>query len=185
MSLPSHKNLLREFPNPVFIETGTLNGDGLKAAASAGFEVLMSVDINPKVVADVRSMIPRAAIFCGDSPAVLPSMIQHAGTRPITFWLDAHPPTTSPLMAELDAIKAHRNGQDTILIDDVRLFSICFGFTVCDVVAKLKNINSNYTMLLVDGYVPGDILAAIPPMRPSDNVEHYNRSGKRIPLRWR
>ena len=183
MSLPNHKNLLCEYLNPTFIETGTSKGSALKAAIEAGFERLMSVDTDPCLVANTKARLPQADIVCGDSAAMLPSMIEQAGDRRITFWLDAHSHQISPLRAELDVIRRHRNGKDTILIDDVRLFACCYGFTVCDIVAALKGINADYRMMLLDGYVPGDILAAVPP--DMEYVEREDKRRRRMPLRWR
>lgn len=88
----------------------------------------------------------------------------------ITFWLDGHysgydtaqGDENNPILKELEQIKKHHIKNHTILIDDIRL---CGGFwfddiTLEQIISKILEINKNYTISYVDGYVKNDILVA-------------------------
>lgn len=78
-----------------------------------------------------------------------------------------------PLLLELDAIKKHPlAGRHTILIDDRRCMqpgwshptqSWWRGLSEEVVLAKLREINPDFSISFIDGLVPGDIIAAVPP----------------------
>lgn len=153
---------LRRFLNPVFIETGIYEANGLQAAVDAGFETCMTCDTELLHVEAAKKRLPAAIVRHGPSTRELPDMIKRAGGRLITFWLDAHSDFASPLLQELGLIRAYAGGNHTILIDDVRCFPR-YGFTLSDVVASLLRVNPSYEIQLHPGHVPGDVIAAVPP----------------------
>lgn len=119
----------------VFIETGTNRGDSLAVAIGTGYPLCMSVEFveNLYLFAKERfEMEPRAKLFHGSSPAMLPLMIDPLKTT--TFWLDAHYCGTDqgmqdprygecPLLAELEAITSVPWQHSPIIcIDDAFIF---------------------------------------------------------------
>ena len=64
-------------------------------------------------------------------------------------------------MEEFDAIKRHHIKNHIILVDDLRCWSKDReGFDTEDIKEMILEINSKYKFTLVDGLIPGDILAA-------------------------
>lgn len=119
----------------VFIETGTNAGHSLALALAAGYEECLSVECVEHIHLAAKERFagePRARLFHGSSPELLPQIIDPA--KSTTFWLDAHYSGSDPswqdpkfgecpLLAELQAIMAVRWGQlPYILIDDATLF---------------------------------------------------------------
>ena len=116
--------------NPVFIETGTYIGDGVKEALKAGFSEIYSIEIDEKRFLKCKEMFKEnsnVTIILGDSGKVLPSLLKNINKK-ITFWIDAHYCADGafigekwcPMKEELDAIKDHHIKDNTILIDDWR-----------------------------------------------------------------
>lgn len=151
----------------IFIETGCLHGEGIAAALAAGFEKIVSIEIDRVNVLYAQNRFQRkpVVIICGDTVEVLPGVLSGL-TETATFWLDAHPPTSSPVIAELAAIAATDIKNHTILIDDRRLMqdpSLPGSFTTpleSEVRAALLQINPAYKISFADGYVPNDIIVA-------------------------
>lgn len=119
------------FGTRVFVETGTFAG-GMIDAVRSQFDRVVSIELDPgwhaRAVARFGSD-PRITLLRGDSGLLLPQVI--AGlTGPALFWLDAHysgPATArgtldSPIVRELEAIRAHGAGH-VVLIDDIRDFN--------------------------------------------------------------
>lgn len=156
-----------KFPNECFVETGSLKGYGIAMALNAGFKTVYSMEINPEfhnICKQKYKRDHRVKLFLGDSSTDLYAMIAQINT-PATFWLDAHVATGEtgcPILQELDAIKMHPIKNHTILIDDVRIFgTFHFDFiTISDVINKILEINPNYQISYVNGYVDNDILVA-------------------------
>jgi hypothetical protein len=132
MSITLRKETLQKYMNPVFLETGTFKGGGVRLALECGFEQILSIEIDPTL----QEMCERdftdndnVIIILGDSVKLFPSLLTMT-VRPITFWLDAHIQESAvigtypvPLIQELSLIAKHRQGKnDTIMIDDRRLF---------------------------------------------------------------
>jgi len=86
---------LRKYLNPVFVETGTKYGNGVRAALNAGFQKVYSIEIVPERYKKSRQKFSKeisngkVEIVLGDSAEKLEEIISHVGC-PITFWLDAH-----------------------------------------------------------------------------------------------
>ena len=130
--MPADKGVFEQFPNPVFIETGMWEGDGINAALRAGFQRIISMDIAQCPVEFCRRLFstnPAVSLHCGSSADLLPEILAPI-TEPVTFWLDAHysgnwggGSEVPPIIQELEAIKHWGPPAGTvILIDDWRLF---------------------------------------------------------------
>lgn len=151
-----------------FIETGCDLGDGIAAALGAGFEKIISIEINPGSVAHAEKRFAgrsEVTILQGDTIKVLPGVVAEL-REPVTFWLDAHPATWSPVLQELAVIAASAIKEHTILIDDRRMMigpghSLCF-FTPLEheVHEALLRLNPKYHITYADGFIPNDIIVA-------------------------
>ena len=131
--MPITVDILKTFPNPVFVETGTYKGDGIMAALGAGFEQIISIENDLTHVARVESLFgrnPKVMLTIGDSRYCLwPSIMTIE--QPCTFWLDAHgdgpiTPESSTVPEEIGAIRRHAIQTDIevghfVLINDMRL----------------------------------------------------------------
>lgn len=175
--MPLNKVDLRDFPNKIFIETGTYRGDGCQKAIESGFQLVHSIEIfEPLYLESMKRFVNdgRVKIWHGDSAMVLKQILDTL-KDPATFWLDSHksgpdsgfhPDHPVPLFAELDIIHKHCQQNPTIkhkiLVDDVRLFK-SWGFEMCHVIEKLLLICPDYQFSLVNGQVDKDVLIAIPP----------------------
>lgn len=160
--------------NPVFIETGSLQGKGIQAARDARFGKIISIELSrlfydycvKKFTGDTR-----VSLYHGDSAKLLPDILADIDER-CTFWLDAHysgdktAPGVIPLMAELLAIKDHHIKDHTIIIDDMRLIRTHaeqwgdFPFSAKDIEGVLHSINKDYNIHYEYGVAENDILIA-------------------------
>ena len=111
----------------VFFETGTFEGESVQVALEVGFDLIYSVELSIDKCADAKKKFSDRAnvlIMSGDSPTIIRDVLPWIDS-PVIFWLDAHsvggPPTPTPLMAEIKAIRECRIGPVTILIDDMRM----------------------------------------------------------------
>src|SRR4051812_38481862 len=115
--MPASIEMFKRYVNPVFVETGTYLGDGIKAAIETGFGEIRSVELSDDLYAkNVRkfSAHGHVRIFHGSSESQLWEMIKDID-RPITFWLDAHysggitvkGDEMSPILKELAIIGRH------------------------------------------------------------------------------
>jgi hypothetical protein len=164
--MPTGKEVFKKYPNNIFIETGTLVGDGIQYALDAGFKTVFSIELSKELY---NMCVKRFAnhdnvhLILGDSSEVLGDLLRMI-KEPATFWLDAHGSSTlkkneSPLMKELDIIGKHKIKTHTILIDDIRCFGI-FGFDVETIRSKLLKINPEYKFCFEYGFQAEDILTA-------------------------
>jgi hypothetical protein len=125
---------------PVFIETGTANGDSLLYATRFQFEFLYSIEIDAGCAQNAAKRFEddeRVMVLCGSSSSVLPKIL-YRHKEPIVFWLDAHFPGEMrglpydheknmqlrlPLEQELAIIREHRDvSKDFFIIDDLRIY---------------------------------------------------------------
>lgn len=173
------RDVFANYPNPIFIETGSLWGHGIQKALDVGFQKIYSIELAPKYFEHCCNRFanyPNVQVLFGDSSIVLSQLLKsiHA---PVTFWLDGHfsnddtakGKTNTPLMMELEQIRKHPIKTHTILIDDIRYFgtSTLDFITLEEVVMKLKEINPNYRITFEDGYCSNDVLVAyIPAIKP-------------------
>jgi hypothetical protein len=121
----------QRFGSLALVETGTLRGDMVEATRNA-FQRIWSIELDSDLHAAAATRFrdyPQVSIVHGDSATALPEIVT-GESRPILFWLDGHwsggdtarGDLDTPVLAELTAILARRNGDDVILIDDARLF---------------------------------------------------------------
>ena len=132
--MPITTDKLKQYPNPVFIETGTYRGQGVVAAVEAGFKTIYSMDIDNINSAKAKKHIGRNTgvhLYAGSSTDILPEILKAAAGVRVTFWLDAHPPgrltfdTATPVQQELAVIAKYLADVPGcfVLIDDMRMFT--------------------------------------------------------------
>ena len=113
-----------KYDSKVFVETGTMFGDGVEYALGFGFDKIISIEIEPAIHETASNNYEnnnKVEIILGDSSKVLPECLSAINGNAI-FWLDAHFPgadagissyesckqmeydTRVPLEAELTAI---------------------------------------------------------------------------------
>jgi hypothetical protein len=162
--MPITANTLAQYKNGnICIETGCLVGDGIRAALDAGFSCVVSIEIDPKLAKKARKRFRGAPVFIisGNTVEQLPILLQRIH-EPVTFWLDAHPVDSSPVLLELASIEQHHIKTHTILIDDRRLMGTDWKNVSEDVVvATLMRINPTYEISYAPGYVERDIIVAM------------------------
>ena len=169
---------LSEYKNPIFIETGTYNGDGVVKALESGFEQIYSIELDEERYQYCKEKFfdnDNVEILLGDSGKVLPELLKKIDKK-VTFWLDAHycgdgatlGEKWCPLKEELNGIKNHLIKEHIILIDDWR----CMDNTHIDIrtnkevgflgktncIKILKEINNNYQIDFLNGVQPRDVL---------------------------
>jgi hypothetical protein len=135
-SLARHpiKAWVHQYRLRTFVETGTFEGDGIAHAADVGgFELLHSVEANPKLAVAARTRFainPRVFIWLDDSVHGVRA-IERGAERPALWWLDAHLPEhygthaqRLPLLDEVRVIVAGGcHSRDVFLMDDLRLYA--------------------------------------------------------------
>lgn len=153
--------VLNQFLSNVFIESGSYDGRTIQQALNAGFEHIVSIELNSKYFQQCKERFAgndKVTLYQGDSINVLPIVLAKLEQQ-ATFWLDAHiqegvkGAELSPLMTELRMIREHHIKNHIIMIDDVRLMgSRTWGYQCNkkDVMRALKAINPEYEIILVD-----------------------------------
>jgi hypothetical protein len=125
------KEYQRRFDLRTFVETGTFAGEMIDAVLSH-FDRIYSIELDDRWHANALRRFGgerKVTLLHGDSGARLPEVLRELD-RPALFWLDAHysgPATArgvidSPIVAELNAIRAHPVRGHVVLIDDMRCF---------------------------------------------------------------
>jgi len=159
--MPASKELFKKYPNPIFIETGSLYGSGVQYAIEAGYEIIYSIELSPKLYNYCVKRFenyPHVYIIMGDSSDVLKELLPTIN-EPITFWLDGHysgegtalGSRSSPVIQELEAIANHKIKSHTILIDDLRIWTIEeYGFDADVLKEKIREINKEYVFSYED-----------------------------------
>lgn len=168
-------DVFKRFLTDNFVETGSYTGVSIDQAKAAGYKEIYSVELSDKYYKHCRKRFgadPHIHLYHGDSATMMPFMIKDITSR-CTFWLDGHfsdgdtakGNTYTPLIGELEAIKAHPIKTHTILIDDIRLLNTFWmdNIRLMDLVNMLLSINPNYVVTFEDGYAPNDILVAYLP----------------------
>ena len=126
MSISLTKELLSKYPNPIFIETGTGDGGGVRVADACGFEIIYTIDPFRPCLDTAKATVPRCRPILEDSRVKLVELLRFV-VSPTTFWLDAHShyahqePVTC-VLEELDAIIKWWIPGSAVLIDDWRMF---------------------------------------------------------------
>ena len=163
--MSANRELFIKYPNPVFIETGSCDGDGIQMALDANFKIIYSIELAPdhylhcvERFKDNRNVY----LVFGDSSIVLSNLLSKIN-EPATFWLDAHyyEHSVCPLIQEIEAISDHHIKTHTILIDDIRdLGNYGMGLSVDILMRKIFLINPGYMFTFEDGFTKNDILVA-------------------------
>ena len=158
--------VLAQHRNPVLVETGTYQGDGVETALALGFPKVISIEIfydffdacKKKFAADSR-----VTILHGNSALMLWDAIKDVDDR-ITFWLDGHAfpeedkplgGKACPLLEELEQISRHRIKSHAIMIDDISSLvkGGCYKgscFTRNDIESTISAINRDYSISYFD-----------------------------------
>jgi hypothetical protein len=174
--MPLTTQIASNYPNQVFVETGAYEGVGISAAIDAGYKRIISIEIAEIYLNLCKEKFkdkPCVELVLGDSADILGDVISTIN-EPITFWLDGHysggnkpkGKYLSPLLQELEYIKAHKIKEHTILIDDVWCWKekdniYHNGFDIDTLVNNIKEINSKYKIEFIDGACfKSDILLA-------------------------
>lgn len=169
--------VLEKYPNPVFIETGTLWGDAVQVALDCGFTTIYTIELNPELAENARQRFSteiqqgRVGVLEGDSFEIFPKLVAEL-TEPATFWLDAHwdgGPVgryKCPLPMELDALLVHPIRTHTLLIDDRRILGQAnsnwgAGIYESEILETIRKINPAYAISYEPGWIPDDIIAAV------------------------
>src|SRR5262245_43970141 len=90
--MPTSDSVFARYPNKLFVESGSLNGDGIQAALNAGFSSVLSIELSAKYFEHCRNRCkgrPEVILMQGDTEDVLPRILPSI-TVPATFWLDGH-----------------------------------------------------------------------------------------------
>lgn len=166
---------LRKFSD-IFIETGTNNGGGVQSALEAGFEVILSCEIDETRFKASQYMVnlnpygaEKITLYLGDSAELLPEMLRVAAGPAVVF-LDAHREAEPgveenfPLDAEFQALLAAPCRGHLVVVDDV---DFCdkpqmAGWKLEAIEARLLEINPNYKFRRVWGARHESLLIADP-----------------------
>jgi hypothetical protein len=170
------KTVLEKYKNDIFVETGTLWGESVELALSCGFKKVYSIELDPEKVKYNNNKFKKeiedglVEIIEGDTFKVFTDVINKIASR-ATFWLDAHwdegpvGEYKCPLPFELKSLLDHSIKNHTLLIDDRRIFGEVGstwgeGIDENEIIALVKNINSEYEISYEDGCIPNDIIVA-------------------------
>lgn len=107
----------------VFVETGTNIGAGTQVAFNMGFKTIFTMEkldwLYEKAHKRFKDYVNVFTMHC-DSQQGLPIVCNLVRDH-CFFWLDAHNPSSAPLLKEIEIIKQRRDMYDRIAIDDVRI----------------------------------------------------------------
>lgn len=158
---------LKNYLNPILVETGTYLGDGIEAAKNAGFNKILSIEVSKMMCEKARERFEgdnSITVIYGDSVVALWPAIENIEER-MTFVLDSHNLDWAkdtknnkhmfeewPLVKEIQIIAKHPRKDHTVIIDDVRLFGL-FNTTVKKVRLMLLEINPDYRIYFIKGVV--------------------------------
>lgn len=173
MSMHPTRNLFKEFPNSVYVETGAYTGDSIQLALDAGFDTIISLDIDKISVEHCnRRFVEKNGVWIiqGDSAYELWPLIEKFEVS-ITFWLDSHsqlledePESLNPfpLLNELKQIGRHHIKNHTIIIDDILILTHpdVTDWTKQDIEAAIMAINPAYKIEYFANPVRNNILVA-------------------------
>jgi hypothetical protein len=159
-------SVLSQHLNPVLVETGTYQGDGVETALALGFSRVISIELFEVLFKACKERFAgndRVTLLNGDSALILGDAIKDVNER-ITFWLDGHVfPSQEiilgvkacPLIEELDHIAKHPIKNHVIMIDDMS--SLPKGcvyktteFSRKDVEDAVMRINASYKISYFD-----------------------------------
>lgn len=178
------KNYFKDYKgdHKIFIETGSHIGNGIDLAMQAGYERILSMDIDGANVAHCQErfeLIPddkkpaqndHINVICADSATGLLKFMKYVN-EPAMIWLDAHsqlfddePPSDNPfpLLKELEQLRKHPIKTHTILIDDILMLTHpdVTGWNKETIENALLMINPAYKLTYLSNPVVNNILMA-------------------------
>lgn len=154
---------IEKYSLSVFIETGTLHGDGIDHAKKYNFNKIYSIEIDDELyekAVNKYSEDNRVEILHGSSHERIQDLVSIDAN--IFFWLDAHFPSAdcgkkkyldendiekrSPLVTEINTIKT-RCGKysDVIIADDLWLYNENYKHLIGDINSHMKSLGQNIT----------------------------------------
>ena len=158
------KRILIKNMSPVFLETGSFEGDAIHAVnKTSKCKKIYSIEIDKYYFDLVTTRFKgnkSVELIHGDSANCLGNVISKIPkeTR-ITFWLDGHYSGSDtgqgvldfPIIKELNQIKNSGRNNDIIIIDDIDSFIDptplpAVGVTRSEVINAIMGINSNYIL---------------------------------------
>ncbi len=167
--MPIEKDMLANYMNPVFIETGTYEGNTVQKAVELGFEIIYSIEVDPNLHVKATERfadVPSVRLLWGDTVDILPQILRELD-QPATFWLDAHAISPQyvgnhpvPIMQELAMIAQHPIRTHSILIDDRRMLEPAWRIPETEVYNAIRRINPAYQISLGPGVIPDDVIIA-------------------------
>ena len=130
----------------LFFETGTSKGDSTQTALEAGYDNIMTIELDPKTHFEAyRRFQGNDFVVCvlGDSVDILSKTVPLLEI-PTLFFLDAHldcGAECTPMVKELEII-SKASVEVTILIDDMRLLGLLqwSSVTLETLVSKVKEL---------------------------------------------
>jgi len=155
-----------------FLETGTLMGITTERSAAI-FPNVLTFEIDRDFFNTAKNRLASLSnvqMYFGNSATLLDTVIPTLSGKAL-FWLDAHGPTVTVVIDELQCIKKHMVSNSIIMVDDIRIFQPATKTphpelgnypSVQEVIILLKEINPSYEIVIY-----GDILMAYP---PSENI---------------
>lgn len=167
--------VLKDYKTGTFIETGTADGEGIAVALEAGFEKVVSIEVNPDVFLKACRRFmdnDRVLLVMGDSSLHLPHIISNLEEK-ATFWLDSHWSTGEcdmgpdvnkcPILHDLRAIAGSPIKDHILLVDDIRYFRAgglpqWSNVSLGDIMEVVMDINPAYRMSFRDGFEKDDVL---------------------------
>ncbi len=173
-------NILRDFPNDYYLETGSYRGDSLQFAIDAGcFKQIIGLDIDYEMVRFCKDRFdlyrfprPELRVYECDSAVELTMHMRNI-EKPATIFLDAHWQMFAgtdkgkhpfPLLDELKQIESLGRTKDTIIIDDFLYMTHpeVTGWNRKKIFDALYKINPKYTIRLTSNPIIDNLLIAIP-----------------------
>lgn len=184
MSMHPTHNYFKDYKGDhrIFCETGSFHGDGIDLAMQAGYDRILSMDIDGANVAycqerfgliptdDCPAQNAHIGVTCGDSATGLLKMMKYV-KEPTMIWLDAHSqlfddePVTEnpfPLLKELQQLSKHQIKTHTILIDDILMLTHpdVTGWNKETIENALLMINPAYRLTYLSNPIVNNILMA-------------------------
>lgn len=184
MSMHPLKNYFKEYKgaHTIFMETGSCKGESIDLAMQAGYDRIISMDIDGANVAYCQErfgLIPddktpakngHISVTCADSGFALLKTMKYVN-EPALIWLDAHSQLFDnegkienpfPLLLELEQLRRHPIKTHTILIDDILILTHpdVTGWTRAEIEDKVLDINPKYKISYLSNPVVDNILLA-------------------------
>lgn len=153
----------------IFFESGTNEGDSVATAIEAGFEKIISVELEEDIFLRARARFAnfsQVTILHGLTTQMLEVYLP-ALQEKVLFFLDGHPDATNsmtPIMDEIDLIRNHPY-PDLIMGDDARLMGKAKweSATVEEIYRHVLLKSPNYGMILEpNGHDPHDLMVFYP-----------------------